>query len=148
MCGRFTQHYTWREVHDLYGLVGTARNVEPRYNIAPTSTIDVVQPTADGPALLPMRSGLIPSWWKRTAKDVPSTFNARAEAVADKPMFRSAFKGNRCIVPASGYFESKTMPDGNNRISSAPPIVACSASRVCGTGGTAPALTKPCCPAP
>ena len=112
MCGRFTQHYTWREIHDLYGLVGAARNVEPRYNIAPTSTIDVVLPTVDGPALVPMRWGLIPSWWKKTAKDVPSTFNARAETVADKPMFRSAFKRNRCIIPASGYFEWKTMPDG------------------------------------
>jgi hypothetical protein len=28
---------------------------EPRYNIAPTSTIDIVLPTADGPALVPMR---------------------------------------------------------------------------------------------
>jgi hypothetical protein len=27
-------------------------------------------------------------------------------------MFRSAFKRNRCIVPASGYFEWQTMPDG------------------------------------
>jgi putative SOS response-associated peptidase YedK len=43
---------------------------------------------------------------------VPSTFNARAESVADKPIFRSAFKGNRCTIPASGYFEWKTMPDG------------------------------------
>jgi hypothetical protein len=32
-----------------------------------------------------MRRGLIPSWWKKTAKDVASTFNARAEAVAEKP---------------------------------------------------------------
>jgi putative SOS response-associated peptidase YedK len=52
---------------------------------------------------------LVPSWWKRTVEDVPSTFNARAESVADKPMFRLAFKGNRCIVPASGYFEWKTI---------------------------------------
>ncbi len=59
MCGRFTQHYTWREIHDLYGLVGAARNVEPRYNIAPTSTIDVVLRTADGLALVPIRWGLI-----------------------------------------------------------------------------------------
>jgi putative SOS response-associated peptidase YedK len=28
-------------------------------------------PTVDGPALVPMRWGLIPSWWKKTAKDVP-----------------------------------------------------------------------------
>jgi putative SOS response-associated peptidase YedK len=112
MCGRFTQHYTWREIQELYGLVGDARNVEPRYNIAPTSAIDVVLPTADGPAPVPMRWGLIPSWWKKTAKDVPSTFNARAESAAEKPMFRSAFKRNRCIIPASGYFEWKTMPDG------------------------------------
>jgi putative SOS response-associated peptidase YedK len=52
-----------------------------------------------------MRWELIPSWWKKTAKEVPSTFNARAETVAQKPMFRSAFKRSRCIVPASGYYE-------------------------------------------
>jgi putative SOS response-associated peptidase YedK len=82
MCGGFTQHYTWREIHGLIGLVGAGRNVEPRYNVAPTSSIDVVLPTVDGPAVVPMRWELIPSWWKKTAKDVPSTFNARAETVA------------------------------------------------------------------
>ena len=52
-----------------------------------------------------MRWGLIPGWWKKTAKEVPATFNARAESVADKPMFRNAFKERRCIIPASGFFE-------------------------------------------
>ena len=56
-----------------------------------------------------MRWGLIPGWWKKTAKEVPSTFNARAETVAQKPMFRSAFKRTRCIVPASGYYEWQTI---------------------------------------
>ena len=32
-----------------------------------------------------MRWGLIPGWWKITAKEVPSTFNARAETIAQKP---------------------------------------------------------------
>jgi len=37
-----------------------------------------------------MRRGLIPSWWKKTAKEVPSTFNTRRCEVASKPMFRCA----------------------------------------------------------
>jgi putative SOS response-associated peptidase YedK len=67
-----------------------------------------------GPELVPMRWGLIPGWWKKTAKEVPSTFNARAETVAQKPMFRSAFKRTRCIVPASGYYEWRAV-DGSKQ---------------------------------
>jgi len=43
---------------------------------------------------------------------LPATFNARAESVADKSMFRDAFKRHRCIVPASGYYEWLKVPDG------------------------------------
>jgi hypothetical protein len=49
-----------------------------------------------------MRWGLIPSSWKKSAREVPSTFNARAETVAQKPMFRAAFKRGRCVVPSLG----------------------------------------------
>jgi len=112
MCGRFTQNYTWRELVELYRLTQPARNLRPRYNIAPTTTIDVVRSAETGPELVPMRWGLIPGWWKKTAKEVPSTFNARAETVAEKPMFRSAFKRTRCIVPASGYYEWRAAEGG------------------------------------
>ncbi len=112
MCGRSTQFFTWRELVELYRLTQPARNLRPRYNIAPTTAIDVVRRGCAGPELVPMRWGLIPGWWKKTAKEVPSTFNARAETVADKPMFRSAFKRNRCIVPASGYYEWRVIEGG------------------------------------
>jgi putative SOS response-associated peptidase YedK len=41
---RFTQHYTWRELYELYRLTCSPVNIEPRYNIAPTTMIDVVVP--------------------------------------------------------------------------------------------------------
>jgi putative SOS response-associated peptidase YedK len=113
MCGRFTQRYTWREIHDLYDLTGTARNLQAHYNIAPTDTVDVVKLANGGTTeLAPMRCGLIPYWWKKLLKQLPATFNARAEGVASKPMFRDAFKRHRCIVLASGYCEWIAKSDG------------------------------------
>jgi putative SOS response-associated peptidase YedK len=32
--------------------------------------------------------------------------------VPKKPMFRSAFKWSRCLIPASGYYDGKKTPTG------------------------------------
>ena len=76
-----------------------------------------------------MRWGLVPYWWKDKANKTPATFNARAETVQEKPLFRAAFKRTRCLIPISGYFEWKTMPDGKqpyyfSRVDGAPITVA------------------------
>ena len=44
MCGRLTQVYAWAELVALYRLTQPAMNLQPRYNIAPTTAIDVVIP--------------------------------------------------------------------------------------------------------
>jgi putative SOS response-associated peptidase YedK len=59
-----------------------------------------------------MRWGLVPWWWQKPLKQLPASFNARAETVANKPRFRDAFKRHRCIVPASGCYEWLKRPDG------------------------------------
>ncbi len=105
MCGRFTQHYTWEQVHAFLSVFGPPRNLQPHYNVAPTDTVDVVRLTDQGREMAPMRWGLVPAWWKKTLKELPATFNARAESVSDKPMFRDAFRQRRCIIPASGFYE-------------------------------------------
>jgi len=111
MSERFTQHFTWHEIHELYGLVGRARDIEPRDNIEPTSTVHTVAaPIAVGNTLLAMRWGLIPAWWTKTAEEVPPTFNVHARRLTE-PIFLSGFKRNRCIIPTSGYTEWKTLPD-------------------------------------
>ena len=115
MCGRFTYRLTWPELVRLYRLTldAPARNTQPRYNICPTTNIDVVFERDGRRELSPMRWGLIPSWWSKPLKEMRvATFNARAETVADKPMFRDAFRRTRCLIPASGYYEWQDTPDG------------------------------------
>ena len=112
MCGRFTRMYTWRELVALYRLTDPAppSNLQPHYNICPTETIDAVIERDGKRVLEQMRWGLVPSWWKKPLKELRlATFNARAETVAEKPFFRSAFKRTRCLIPASGYYEWKTI---------------------------------------
>jgi putative SOS response-associated peptidase YedK len=112
MCGRFTQAYTWHELVALYRLTQPAVNLQAHYNIAPTDTVDVVTMRDGKVELAPMRWGLVPWWWKKPLKELPATFNARAETVATKPMFRDAFKRSRCVIPASGYYEWQPTPTG------------------------------------
>lgn len=86
----------------------------PSYNIAPTSQVAIVLDSAktEPPTrrLEVARWGLVPSW----AKDVKigaRAFNARAEELEDKPMFRNALAKRRAVVPASGYYEWKQVGD-------------------------------------
>ena len=105
MCGRFTQHLSWEELQRLADLIGQPRNLAPRYNIALRRRSKSFGLRRAAMSLSPMRWGLVPLWWKKPLSELPSTFNARAETVAEKPMFRSAFKARRCVIPASGFYE-------------------------------------------
>ena len=114
MCGRYTLRRSVKDIvqrffvtevaTDSFGDVGSEI---ARYNIAPSQPIAVI--TENSPRVLEMmRWGLVPSW----ASD-PSIgnrlLNARAETLAEKPSFRSALTRRRCIIPADGFYEWKTV---------------------------------------
>jgi len=111
MCGRFTQFYTWADIHEMYNLTMLARNLQPSWNIAPTQDADVVMRADGGSDLVRMRFGLVP-FWAKDADVAYTMINARAETVAEKPAFRAAFKERRCIVPVSGFYEWKPAEGG------------------------------------
>ena len=103
MCGRFVLVADPNVIQQAFDLQSSPVDFGPRYNIAPTQYAPVI--TNEAPKQLSMyKWGLIPSW----AKDESvgnKMINARADGVADKPSYRSAFKRRRCIVPASGFYE-------------------------------------------
>jgi putative SOS response-associated peptidase YedK len=115
VCGRSTYKLTWEEIVRLYRLTldQPPQNTQARFNVCPTTTIDTVVSKDDKRWLLPMRWGLVPSWWSKPLKELKlATFNARAETVTDKPFFREAFKRTRCLIPVSGYYQWQDRPGG------------------------------------
>ena len=104
MCGRFTQRFSWREVHYFMNLTGPALNLRPRYNVAPGQDVAAVRPAEDGRRLSMLRWGLIP-FWSREPNIGYRMINARAETAAGKPAFRAAYRARRCLIPADGFYE-------------------------------------------
>lgn len=116
MCGRFTLTTEPNILQDYFAFAlpeELAASWEPRYNIAPTNRIWTVGPQPDGVlAAEVLRWGLTPHW----AKALATVFiNARAETVATKPAFRTAFKAHRIIVLADGYYEWQKRADGDGK---------------------------------
>jgi putative SOS response-associated peptidase YedK len=51
-----------------------------------------------------MRWGFVPHWYK-TLNGGPLIINARAETIAEKPAFADAVRRQRCLIPATGFYE-------------------------------------------
>lgn len=109
MCGRFTlttppesvtSHFFLKEELDL----------TPRFNIAPSQQITVVRYTDKYPRrqFAMMRWGLIPSWAENN-KVGYRLINAKAETVAEKPAFRSAYAQRSCVIPADGFYSGSML---------------------------------------
>ena len=106
MCGRFAITLPDEAMAQLFK-AAPANDLPPvpSYNVCPTTPVHVVRAgEAGGRALVAMRWGFIPSWYK-APNDGPLLINARAETIAEKPAFRAACRARRCLIPCDGFYE-------------------------------------------
>jgi putative SOS response-associated peptidase YedK len=105
MCGRFTLKTPADRLAEAFG--GAASDYpQARYNIVPGQPVAALRavPETSAREVVALRWGLVPSWTKDPAIG-NKMINARAETLAEKPSFRTAFRRRRCLVPADGFYE-------------------------------------------
>ena len=112
MCGR----YTIRTAADRLAAAFEAGfdefseiKITPRFNVAPSQHVPLVA-MREGQRVMTMATwGFVPVWSKDPDPKV-KPINAKSETVATSGMFRTAFKGSRCLLPADGFYEWKAGP--------------------------------------
>jgi putative SOS response-associated peptidase YedK len=103
MCGRFTLSKTPEDVAQHFQL-DNVPSIEPRYNVAPTQQVFAVRSVGEGREGVLLKWGLVPSWASDPSIGV-RMLNARAETIAAKPSFRTAFQRRRCLIASDGFYE-------------------------------------------
>ncbi|MEO8004280.1 MAG: SOS response-associated peptidase [Betaproteobacteria bacterium] len=110
MCGRYVSPEE-AEIERFWH-VGRHNNsaFQRRFNVSPTQSIPILRLDRETGEieLVNARWGLIPNWWK-DAKPPRTTHNARAEEAATKPMWKGPLARSRCLIPAVGWYEWKTL---------------------------------------
>ena len=93
-----------------FNVAPVVEGLQLRFNVAPTQTMPVIVRHSPNSVEL-MRWGLIPRWAKDPSPGL-RTINARAETVAEKRTYKRPLQSQRCLVPASGFYEWLRTADG------------------------------------
>lgn len=83
------------------------------FNVAPTQGVFTVYETQGERWLDTFHWGLVP-FWAKDPKIGSRMINARAETIAEKNSFKRSFAKKRCIIPADGFYEWKSV-EGQKR---------------------------------
>lgn len=106
MCGRFAQYQSMasylRELDSEQDVIGGFGD-EPiaRYNVAPSTQVQLLHSTAGGLVVAAVKWGWAPHWAKGR---MPPPINARVEKVATGAFFRQVWP-HRALVAADGWYE-------------------------------------------
>src|SRR5687767_13449264 len=86
-------------VADTFGAAVPA-DLRPRYNIAPLQSV----PIRSAAGLTVARWGMLPPWRGHGGKRGPHVLHAPVDEIEQVPLLRNAFKSQRCLVIADGFF--------------------------------------------
>jgi len=103
MCGRYYLD-TLPETLMEYFSISAVPTLVSNFNITPSQLAPIIRQGEKTRELIEARWGLIP-FWAKDPKIAYRMINARAETVAQKPAYKSAWKNRRCLIPASGFYE-------------------------------------------
>ncbi len=105
MCGRYALSAAISDIAEEFSTNSAPELSLPAdWNIKPTNDVYIIK----NQAIEIASWGMIAHWSKsddEAAKSQSSAINARSESVHEKPTFKSAFRSNRCLLPATGYYE-------------------------------------------
>jgi putative SOS response-associated peptidase YedK len=115
MCGRYVSP-DQASIEREYALVHHKWQFPPSYNVAPTQDVPIIRADKHGQRTgTRVHWGLIP-FWAKGVQPKYSTINATIEKLTDAPTWRGPWKrGQRCILPALGFYEWQVLPDGKSK---------------------------------
>jgi len=99
MCGRYAL-FRWSPA--FAALPGFPADQKAQWNISPGDWVMMQRQVEGGVQLDRARWGLTPAWLTDLSR---TPAHARAETVAEQPMFRDALRQRRCLLPANGFYE-------------------------------------------
>ena len=131
MCGRYVSPDE-ASIEREFNLVRHEWQFPVSFNVAPTHQVPVIRQVDGHPAGIRMHWGLIPYWAKGIAPKY-STINATLEKLTDAATWRGPWsRGQRCIVPALGFYEWQVQPDGKSK---RPYYITCNDQEIFGFAG-------------
>ena len=111
MCGRYRRTSSEEELCRIYNIpIPPQSDLPISWNIAPSQDVLAIRynPKTKQRSLDALRWGLIP-YWAKDPKIAYKRINARAETVDTAPSYRQAFEKRRCLIPADGFYEWRTI---------------------------------------
>ncbi len=107
MCGRYSIYddmdtYLRQLSLDLVVINGYDNERINRYNVAPSTRVELIRPAAGGLSVDRVKWGWSPFWAKGKR---PDPINARAETLITGKFFKSLWPAGRAVAPTNGWFE-------------------------------------------